>query len=143
MFELDSVVEAVLSSSTVTYLETNIPFQISSRTKFNKIVDISIDIKKCAHPLEMQRWLLIINFPFQISRRTKINMIGDITIDIKKYTHPLEMQRCCACLRSLAYFSRVTTSIYFDTIPQLSALTDCITIWNNSLHFTTRIFDSA
>ncbi len=101
VFELDSVVEAVLSSSTVTSLKTNFPFQISSRTKINEIGRIIIDIQRCAHPLEI--W------------------------------------RCLACLRSLAYFSRVKLSI---TIRQLSALTNCMTILNNSLHSTIRIFDN-
>ncbi len=50
-FELDSVVEAVLSSSTVTSLETNFPFLIPSKTK---ISDIKINMKY-PHPLEMQR----------------------------------------------------------------------------------------
>ncbi len=50
-FELDSVVEAVLSSSTVTSLITNFPVLISNKTKIS-------DIKIClshTDPLEMQR----------------------------------------------------------------------------------------
>ncbi len=55
MLELDSVVEAVLSSSTVTSLETNFPVLISNRTN---ISDIKIDMgyNEYPHPLEMQRW---------------------------------------------------------------------------------------
>ncbi len=50
-FELDSVVEAVLSSSAVTSLITNFPVLISNKTK---ISDIQIDLSD-TDPLEMQR----------------------------------------------------------------------------------------
>ncbi len=51
MFELDSVVEAVLSSSTVTFLQAHFPFLVSNKTK---ISDISMSAK-ISDPLEMQR----------------------------------------------------------------------------------------
>ncbi len=54
MFELDSVVQAVLSSSTVTSLETSFPFLISNKAKISYI-KIYVQYIEYAHPLEVQR----------------------------------------------------------------------------------------